>query len=574
MRSKSLKKQGAHLMITLAVFFAILLLCLSYVFLSSNKVQHRKDLQVRADQYAELLHRDIRQATTQIEQYFSESANYKKITSGKTLDYEWAKSVYYIKKDLTAQAASLPFSGGVFFYDRYRDRFFSSYNNYTQSIQELNALLKQAAKDDFKSRLYYGYDHFQGNAFLVYYLGVNNNPIGYVLSLTDYYQAEDGMQVALGLVDLANDDKPCTLLASFGSDLLLADEMIQCLQADETESMIRSNLIHMEDISAFPGLRLITVSDTSKYSLWHQQEFWYLILFLIGAFLFVHMFFTRMLKRTLLKPVTHLHERLTQIRQGGNAALTVIPEDIEEYRAINDQIDNMTQQINEYREKQLKEQLRTNEALLQYYQLQTNPHFFLSCLNTVSSLLDIGKLDVANKLIHALSAQFRYFFRASMTLVPLHEEIASARNYCDISSIRTGHPILLSCEIADEARDFDVPLLSVMTFVENAIKHFGHPGRILTIRIQAHVHMTDGERSLELSIMDNGKGYPPGMLEELNQSVDSYNFVPNHVGIRNLKYRIRLLYDDRASWYFYNSPFGSAVAELTLTEANHDRSDS
>lgn len=555
-------------MVALTAFFLVLSLFLGYLFYTSNTAKYRKDLQVRIDQYKSLLSRDIRQATAQVEQYFSESAYYKKIVSGKIPDYEWAKSVYHIKNDLTTQAASLPFSGGIFFYDRYRDRFFSSYKDYKQSTLALNEFMKSTARSAYTNRLYYGHEQFRGDTFLVYYLSVNNNPIGFILNLTDYYQTEDGVQVALTLG--SEGSQTSAMLASFGQALLSEAEIRQCAAKNGHDMMIRSSLVMAADIPVFPGLRILTVGDTNKYSLLHQREFWFLIAFLLVAFLYVNVFFTGMIKRTLLSPVTHLHEKLTQIKQQGSTAQAIVPEEIEEYRDINNQIDTMIQQINDYKEKQLKEQLRTNEALLQYYQLQTNPHFFLSCLNTVSSLLENGKKDVANKLIRALSAQFRYFFRASLTFVPLREELVAAQDYCDISSIRSGSPILLSKEITDEVTEASIPLLSVMTFVENAIKHFNHPNRILTIRIQASIQTQNDTRSICLRIMDNGKGYPQDTLNELNAPIDSYTFVPDRVGITNLKYRMKLLYGDHASWYFYNSPLGSAVAELKIEEGAYD----
>ena len=249
-------------------------------------------------------------------------------------------------------------------------------------------------------------------------------------------------------------------------------------------------------------------------------------------------------------------------------------EDIEEYLEINDQIDNMTQQMTVLKENQLKEKLRTNEALLQYYQLQTNPHFFLSCLNTVSSLLECSRVEMANNLIRALSQHFRYIFRASMTLVTLQDELKAVRDFCDISRIRKGFPILLDFDVSEEAKSFRIPLLSVMTFVENSVKHFGDPSKILTIRIQAAIEKENGSRSISLRIMDNGKGYSEENLKESNAAVDSFDFTPNHIGIRNLKYRIKLLYGDKAAWYFYNSPYGAAVAELKLSEVSDEHSDS
>lgn len=570
MRKKSLRKQATLAMAVLIILFTGLFLGFGYAYFRSNYTQYLRDLQIISNQYMESLNRDIRQANTQVEQYFSESSYYREITSGKVPDYEWAKGVHHIKIDLTTQAATLPFTGGFFFYDRYRDALFSSFHDYNDSILILNNHLKEISRVKYTDRRFYGYENLLENTFLVYYLSLNSNPMGYILNLTDYFHVEEGMEVIF-LVSEEGDERTCSVVTAIGNELLTEEEALGIIEAGEEQSSCRGNLTTLAEISEFPGLHMLTVSNAGNKFIWRQKSFWALLIFLPAVFLVIYLYFLKMLKRTLLNPITHLYNRLKQAQKQDSPVLSERTTEIIEYQEINDQIDNMLQQITVLREAQLKEQIRTKEALLQYYQVQTNPHFFLSCLNTVSSLLERGRGEMADDLIQALSNHFRYMFRGNKILVPLQEELKAAQDYCDIFRIRSGFPILLTCEVSEEAGGFLIPLLSVMTFVENSVKHFGKRNTVLVIRIQAGVLSEDGVRCINIRIADNGKGFTEESLKELNSAVDSYEYMSNHVGVRNLKYRMNLLYGEKAEWYFYNSPYGAAVAELKITEVSDER---
>ena len=81
------------------------------------------------------------------------------------------------------------------------------------------------------------------------------------------------------------------------------------------------------------------------------------------------------------------------------------------------------------------------------------------------------------------------------------------------------------------------------------------------------------ERYLRIHISDNGEGYPQQMLSQLNQSVTEFQYQSAHVGVDNIKYRIYLLYGDRAKLCFYNKPNGGAVTEILLPEEAYEHTD-
>ena len=59
---------------------------------------------------------------------------------------------------------------------------------------------------------------------------------------------------------------------------------------------------------------------------------------------------------------------------------------------------------------------------------------------------------------------------------------------------------------------------------------------------------------------------------KFNKPVDKFVYKSSHVGIDNLKYRFKLIFENEADIYFYNAPYSGAVVEMTIP-AKEDDSD-
>lgn len=276
-----------------------------------------------------------------------------------------------------------------------------------------------------------------------------------------------------------------------------------------------------------------------------------------------------MLRRLLLQPLDSLTETMQAI-QLGNTEIRV-PQDSNVYevteiaRTVNTMLDTIRRQkIDSY-----EQQLEVQSAQLQYLQLQIRPHFFLNCLNLIYSLSEEQKYGDLQTLIIDLSTYLRSIFKDSSKLVPLREEIASVDSYIRIQ--RAGNPVppRLWLMIDADAPQAEIPPLSILTFVENAVKHARPPADLpLAIRIQCSLlHSPEGDY-LNASVCDNGGGFTQEQLRELNHPHDDL-YTDRHVGIANIRHRFRLLYGDRAALFFRNLTDG-ACAELVLP-LNHKK---
>ena len=80
----------------------------------------------------------------------------------------------------------------------------------------------------------------------------------------------------------------------------------------------------------------------------------------------------------------------------------------------------------------------------------------------------------------------------------------------------------------------------------------------------------DKKEFLKIRITDNGVGYTKENLDEFNKPVDKFVYKSSHVGIDNLKYRFKLIFENEADIYFYNAPYSGAVVEMTIPVKEDD----
>ncbi|URW74883.1 histidine kinase [Sphingomonas donggukensis] len=139
--------------------------------------------------------------------------------------------------------------------------------------------------------------------------------------------------------------------------------------------------------------------------------------------------------------------------------------------------------------------------------LQLNPHFLFNTLNAIASLVVRDRQEQAEEMIGRLAD----FLRASLVsdpagLVPLDQEVATARAYLTIEEARFGTRLRIDCAIDPAAGQVDVPNFILQPLVENAIKHGAAPVRgPVTISIAARVE----DRVAVLSVANTASARPP-----------------------------------------------------------------
>lgn len=145
-----------------------------------------------------------------------------------------------------------------------------------------------------------------------------------------------------------------------------------------------------------------------------------------------------------------------------------------------------------------------SQLQLQSIKNQLDPHFTYNALNAVGSLIYKGEKDQAYQYLKGVTDLLRMVSGdASDVCWTLAEELDFVYKFMEIEKLRFREKFVYS--IAEEAMlmEFKVPKLSVLTFVENALKH-GLRHKVDDRKLEIELAALDG--GLKIGIRDNGIG--------------------------------------------------------------------
>jgi two-component system, sensor histidine kinase YesM len=112
--------------------------------------------------------------------------------------------------------------------------------------------------------------------------------------------------------------------------------------------------------------------------------------------------------------------------------------------------------------------------------------------------------------------------------------------------------------IAAELMEFEIPTMSILTIVENSVKHGACLNSPLMIYIKVRLLISEEEKCVNITISDNGKGFSRERIGKFNKA-EGYNYSGEHVGIYNIKHSLALIYDNKSSISFSNQANGACV---------------
>lgn len=126
---------------------------------------------------------------------------------------------------------------------------------------------------------------------------------------------------------------------------------------------------------------------------------------------------------------------------------------------------------NHWRARQLA--VRATQSELEALQARIRPHFLFNTLNTGAALVR-QRPGEAERVLLDLADLFRAALSGPRT-IDLGEELALARRYLEIESLRFGDRLHVEWKLPAELPAVQVPTLSVQPLVENAIRHGVEP---------------------------------------------------------------------------------------------------
>jgi hypothetical protein len=189
-----------------------------------------------------------------------------------------------------------------------------------------------------------------------------------------------------------------------------------------------------------------------------------------------------------------------------------------------------------HREAEVRLQLALREAELRALEAQINPHFLFNCLNSIRALVAENPAQ-SQDMLTRLANILRYNLRRDVEhTVPLHSEVEIVSDYLALESARFEDRLRVHISIDPDAAPVPVPPMLLQTLVENALKHGIAP------------RAEGGDLSVRAAIVGDSMMMEvenPGEIAETDPTTTP-------LGLANIRERLRILYNGRASFELKN----------------------
>lgn len=191
---------------------------------------------------------------------------------------------------------------------------------------------------------------------------------------------------------------------------------------------------------------------------------------------------------------------------------------------------NERQVTDRLRQEKLQLQLYAREKELDYLKEQMHPHFLFNVLNSLYGLT-LEKSDQAPELVLKVSGMLDYMlYRSTDDFVPLADEIEHIKNYIEIQKLRFEERLTLKIKINPDIVFYRIAPMILLPFIENSFKH------------GVSVSPTDSFIDISAKVKENVLHFTV-----INSMVANTDHNKPGVGLRNVKKRLSLLYEDKYS---------------------------
>ena len=270
------------------------------------------------------------------------------------------------------------------------------------------------------------------------------------------------------------------------------------------------------------------------------------------------------IRQWMIKPITRITERLSQLGDSIPPSEFFISEGILEIDKANDKLNKVIFDMQELKIREYHSQLELKKIELNYLKNQIRPHFYLNMLSMIHSMLQTKNYKEIEDLTILTSNYLRHLFMANQDFSELKDEVQHIKDYLEIQRIRYGNSINFSLDYNDDLQNTLVPSLLLQTFIENTIKHGFSFQDLFTIFLSIKKVKTENSDYIQICIEDNGPGFSEEILSKLNQKQSLITEDGHHIGITNTIERLNLLYPNDYSIAFENNEEGGAKILLLI----------
>ncbi|MDB4292412.1 histidine kinase [Maribacter sp.] len=191
--------------------------------------------------------------------------------------------------------------------------------------------------------------------------------------------------------------------------------------------------------------------------------------------------------------------------------------------------------------------IHAKQVQLNHLSKQLKPHFLFNSLNSVKSLIAEDPIK-ARRAIDLLSEILRSSIYTKESLITIAEELQLVNDYIELEKIRFEKRLMLETTIDESLLEYKIPSLMIQTLVENGVK-YGIQNSVKGGTIVLSISKSKDRILIEVQ--------NPGELLYKEEH-------DTGLGLKNLRKRLYLQYNDQASFTLKEIHKELIVAKLTI----------
>lgn len=278
------------------------------------------------------------------------------------------------------------------------------------------------------------------------------------------------------------------------------------------------------------------------------------------------------------KPLSKVSEQMNEIAKG-NLSARVRIESKDEIAEVGQAFNIMAEKLQENIHTMLEQEKREQKMRYSLLVSQVDPHFIYNTMNTITYLAQKNRnedvIAVNKAMIEILKDRLRIDLEDVYDTV--EQEIKVVEQYLIIQNYRYADTFKTKMNIQETVNKCYIAKNILQPIVENALFHGilcnkDEEGEIMGGCIAISAYLQDD--FIHVNVNDNGIGMPEEILEEL-ESQSTSKIRGEHIGIRNIKGRIKHIYGENCTFEIHSKAEEGTEVHIKLPViyeigVNHD----
>ena len=193
---------------------------------------------------------------------------------------------------------------------------------------------------------------------------------------------------------------------------------------------------------------------------------------------------------------------------------------MKETNAMTGQTDAYRDTLSAERQKRLEAERVLQHMRLYMLSVQIDAHFVVNTLKSVKRLADKGETEKSGAMAEGLAAILQHQ-HAGDALVNVFDDFQILRTYIEIMNMKHDGRYAIAFDVSDRLEACLMPVMILQPIVENALSHgLGNKEADARLTIAGAIHEETRDKTIVLTVADNGAGIAPDRLRAIRESLD------------------------------------------------------